>query len=265
MESERLAITYISNEIYVTVDSVMLGIFSTSSEVGYYSNAMKVIRILINVFTAAGVALLPRFSVLWNEGKNEDLNGITNKTLKLLLFITLPAMLGMILISKELTVTLFGNKFEPAAEILSVLSLLIVFRTISNLFLQILIGSNKDTNTSVIYLTAMIGNVIMNFFLIRSNGAVGAAIASVISEFYIMCVLYIIAKKYCTFKIGTGYLLSIVISCALLIAIVLIVYCFVDSSVIKLFLSIVLGVSVYFMAGFITKNKKAPKEYFILY
>lgn len=250
-----LAITYISNEIYVTVDSVMLGILSVNSEVGYYSNSMKVIKILINIVTATGVALLPRLSVLKNQGDTKRLNSITNQAIKLLLLITLPAMLGMFLVSDEIVVVLFGIKFGPAAPILAVLSVLIVLRAFSNLFLQILISSNKDGNTSVIYLSAMIGNVVMNYFLIRSNGAVGAAVASVISELYIMCVLYNIARKYGSFKIGIKYFGSILISCLLMVVTVRIIYYFFDSIYIRLFLAVLGGTVIYFLAGFITKNE----------
>lgn len=256
-----LAITYISNEIYVTVDSVMLGIFSVSSEVGYYSNAMKVIKILINVFTAAGVALLPRLSVLKSEGKIERINSITNQAIRLLLLLILPSMIGMILVSKELVVVLFGSKFGPASSILAVLSLLIVLRTISNLFLQILISNNKDENTSIIYLTAMIGNVGMNFFLIQHSGAVGAAIASVISEFYIMCVLYNVAKRYGNFRIGIKYFGSVVISCISMVIVVKMIYYFVGAIFIRLFLSILMGSVTFFTIGYITKNESI---YFML-
>lgn len=78
-----LAVTYISNEIYVTMDSVMLGVLSTNSEVGYYSNSMKVIRILVNVVTAAGVALLPRLSLLRKEGDEKRLDSIINQAAQL--------------------------------------------------------------------------------------------------------------------------------------------------------------------------------------
>lgn len=250
-----LAVTYISNEIYVTMDSVMLGVLSTNSEVGYYSNSMKVIRILVNVVTAAGVALLPRLSLLRKEGDEKRLDSIINQAAQLLLLITIPSMLGMAFIADDLVIVLFGSKFDPAAPIISVLSALIVLRGFSNLFLQVLISFGRDANTSIIYFSAMLGNMAMNYFLIQWNGGVGAALASIISEAYIMCSLYIIFKRYSMIRMKAGHIGSVLLSSFLMCMTVCIIYWIIDLIYIRLILSVVAGAFVYFLSGYVTKNE----------
>ena len=250
-----LAVTYISNEIYVTVDTLMLGVMNGDYQVGLYSNAMKLIKILINLLTAIGVALLPRISFLKSKNEEEKLKKIINKTIHILFFITVPAVIGIIFISKELIVVLFGEKFVNAQYILIALALLIVLRTFSNLFLQMLISSHKDKNTSKVYFYGMVMNVILNYFMIKKYLAVGAAISSVIAEGYIMIMLMVSAKKDFKFELKKRIILSIVISSIMMLIPMCIVYSLNLKMIIKLGLSIMLGIVTYIVSNILMKNE----------
>lgn len=250
-----LAVTYISNEIYVTVDSIMLGIMTTNAYVGYYSNSMKVIKILVNVCTAIGTTLLPRLSLLKSQKNNEEINNIINTTIKVLLFFTLPAVLGISLVSKELIIVLFGVSFSPAADILKILSLLVIFRTFSNLFLQVLIVNKKDKNTSKVYFVAMISNILMNYILINCYQAKGASIASVIAELFIMISLYIYTRKEIEYKIDNKYLFSILFSLICMMIVVIITNFLVEAIFIKLILEVLFGIVIYVWVNIVLKNE----------
>lgn len=250
-----LAVTYISNEIYVTVDTLMLGVMSGDYQVGLYSNAMKLIKILINLLTAIGVALLPRISFLKSKNEEEKLKSIINKTIHILFFITVPAVIGIIFISKELIVVLFGEKFVNAQYILIALALLIVLRTFSNLFLQMLISNHKDKNTSKVYFYGMVMNVILNYFMIKKYLAVGAAISSVIAEGYIMIMLMVSAKKDFKFELKKRMILSIVISSIMMLISMCIIYSLNLKIIIKLVISIILGIITYMASNIFMKNE----------
>ena len=250
-----LAVTYISNEIYVTVDTLMLGVMSGDYQVGLYSNAMKLIKILINLLTAIGVALLPRISFLKSKNEEEKLKNIINKTIHILFFITVPAVIGIIFISKELIVVLFGEKFVNAQYILIALALLIVLRTFSNLFLQMLISNHKDKNTSKVYFYGMVMNVILNYFMIKKYLAVGAAISSVIAEGYIMIMLMVSAKKDFKFELKKRIILSIVISSIMMLISMCIIYSLNLKMIIKLVISIILGIITYMASNIFMKNE----------
>lgn len=249
-----LAVTYISNEIYVMVDSVMLGIMTVNTQVGYYSNAMKLIQILIHVLTAVGVALLPRISSLRKLNKNEEIYKLIEKTIKLLLFVTIPSMIGICILSENLVVALFGNKFLPSKSILLILSFLIVFRTFSNLFLQILISDNKDKNVSKTYFVAMLLNIILNLILIPKFKANGAAIASIISEFYIMLILFINSKKNNVMKIGKKNIFILIISNLIMLIALLLISQIQLNIFLKLFIQISISIIIYILANHLLKN-----------
>ena len=217
-----LAITAISNEIYVTLDMVMLGIFSTSAEVGYYSNSMKLMRILINVVTALGTVMLPRLSKLRNEQNQQAYNSIINKVINILLWITIPCTIGILLIPEQIVVVLFGDEFLPASGILAMLSFLIVPRAFSNMSLQVLVCTKNDEKTSKVYFSGMLLNAFLNSIFIQFWGAYGAAIASVVSEAYICVVLLHYSKKMFAYISNKRFLAGIAVSAALMILAVVI-------------------------------------------
>ncbi len=250
-----LAITYISNEIYVTIDSIMLGFMSDNTQVGYYSNAMKLIKILINVLTAIGVALLPRISFLRSNNKNKEVYFLIEKIIKILMFITIPSMIGISLVSNDLVVILFGKAFQPSKTILIILSLLIIFRTFSNLFLQILISDNRDKNVSLTYLFAMVLNIILNLIFIPKFEANGAAFASIISEFYILIMLYKNSKKYNPIKFDKNNIKILIVSNVIMSLVVVSISFVKMNLIIKLIVQITSSVFVYILINYILNNE----------
>ena len=254
-----LAITAISNEIYVTLDTFMLGILSTNAEIGYYSNSMKLMRILINVVTAVGTVILPRLSKLQRDNQRQAFDEIINKVIKILMWITIPCTIGIMMMSQPIVVVLFGRDFEPAATIMCILALLIIPRAFSNMSLQVLICTKNDTKTSIVYFTGMLINCFLNAFLINDYGAKGAAVASVISEAYICIILFIYSKKLYDFEINRHFVFSLLGSAIFMgIGVMTIQYVLVSKSVnefLILCLGVLTGVTIYVGLSIVSRNE----------
>jgi O-antigen/teichoic acid export membrane protein len=249
-----LAITYISNEIYVTVDSVMLGIMSGNSVVGYYSNAMKLIKILVNVCSAMGTAVLPRLSRVRFEGETDRFNIIIKKAIQVLLWFTLPCVFGIWLTADYIIVSLFGDGFYPSIDILKILCLLALFKSFSNLFLQVLLCVNKDTAATKIYFGGMILNIMLNSLLIPFYSGIGASIASVTSEFFICIALLIIVRKDLKVKLERRYMVSLSAALILLILAVKAVDLLQMNQYAQLIIDIAVGVFSYMVVSILMKN-----------
>ncbi|MEW6855189.1 oligosaccharide flippase family protein [Streptococcus iniae] len=50
--------------IYTSVDKILLGVLANDIEVGYYSQADRIVRLLLTVITSLGTVLLPRIANL---------------------------------------------------------------------------------------------------------------------------------------------------------------------------------------------------------
>ena len=55
-------------QIYLMIDTVMLGFMSSFYELGIYSSAIKYVRILMPIMTSLGMVMLPRLSYCNNIG-----------------------------------------------------------------------------------------------------------------------------------------------------------------------------------------------------
>ncbi|MDE7445694.1 MAG: flippase [Lachnospiraceae bacterium] len=250
-----LAVTYISNEIYVTVDIVMLGSICGNSMVGYYSNAMKLVKILVNVCTAMGVALLPRLSRIRYMEKSSELNNLVQKAGKILFWFTVPCAIGILLTARELMVVLFGYAFEPATYIIMILGWLVVIRSFSNLSLQVLLCFDKDIITTVVYFAGMILNIILNVVLIPIYQGVGAALASVVSECVIFAGLYLSRKKQIKIVADRKLIMSTVISNVCMVVFISVAKKIFFQPFSLLVSEVLIGVITYIGVGLITQNE----------
>lgn len=249
-----LAITYISNEIYVTIDTVMIGVIVGDITTGYYSNAMKLIKILINVCAAIGVTLLPRLSRVKNDGDDNRFNSILTQTIKILIWFTAACVVGIWLTADKLIPILFGIEFYPSITIIKILCFLVIFRTFSNLFLQVCLCVNEDKKTTKIYFWGMILNIFLNLILIPKYEANGAAVASVISELYMLITLWLIAYKYMKIKITSRYYISVLLPLLVMILAIMALNMFNVNIFIALVMDIIFGVFSYIGVSLLLKN-----------
>ena len=66
-----LFIPVLAVSLYNVMDKLMLGNMSTTTEVGFYSYAEKIVQIPIAIIAALGTVLMPRISNLVVAGDNK--------------------------------------------------------------------------------------------------------------------------------------------------------------------------------------------------
>ena len=126
--------TTISIELYTLLDTTMLGFLCTDEVVGYYTNSIKLVKILVALITSVGSVLLPRLSFYKNQGKLDECCNIVNKVVAVMLFLSIPCGIGTFILSDKLILVLFGNTFLPANTTVKIATGLIYVLGFSNLF-----------------------------------------------------------------------------------------------------------------------------------
>ena len=252
-----LLIVSIAVEIYSMIDTTMLGIFKSDTEVGCYSNAMKMIRMVSTTAAAIGAVLFPRLSVVFSNNDKKHFSDLVNNGLKIMLMIAIPAMVGLIVCSNSIILLFFGSSFVDAIPILQMLALMVPIIVCNTLMGgQVLVTTNQENKYVLTVVIASIVNVILNALLIPKYGATSAALASLISESIDLFLYILFAKKYVKIKISWNYILSMVFP--------LILYVFISKFIISklfvtlflsLFANIVICVSIYFGIGYLMKNE----------
>ena len=87
--------------IYINLDSVMLGIIKGNDAVGIYSIASKVKWILLSVVTSVSSVLLPRLSFYNNKYDETKFNNILRESSTIIFMISIPLTIFFMIKAKE--------------------------------------------------------------------------------------------------------------------------------------------------------------------
>jgi O-antigen/teichoic acid export membrane protein len=162
-------------------DTLMLGFFKTSTDVGFYNAALPTVRVFSAVPIAFGMIFFPVLSELYGRGRRREMGEIFTTTTKWVFMILLPIALLMILFSEAVLRILFGPAYVVASAALSILT---VGFLINYLFLTSRSMISVVGKTKLIALISAVtagANVGLNYLLIPPYGISGAALATGIS------------------------------------------------------------------------------------
>lgn len=194
-------IPQIAIQIYFVLNKTMIGIFSTESEVGIFDYADKILRVSLAFVTSLGTIMLPKIAYIFSNGKKEEVRKYLFKSLDFSSFIAVPIMLGLAGISMEFIPWYLGDEFRRSITVLFIISPTIFFMAWSGVFgtqYLLAIGRMKPYTISV-YVGAIV-NLVLNLFLIKPYGAIGASIGTLFAEFFVMFVQLIAVRQQIEFK-----------------------------------------------------------------
>jgi O-antigen/teichoic acid export membrane protein len=172
---------------------IILGIFRTEAEVGYFAIAVKLATLTSFIIGAINTIAGPKFSELYHSGKTGELFYVAKKSAKLVFWTTAPILLILIVLGKSIIGFLYGGPFTVAFPAM----ILIVFGQFVNgiagttsMFMNM--TGRQIAYRNIIILAALI-NVILNLILIPNFGITGAAISALnsISFLNIASLVYI--------------------------------------------------------------------------
>lgn len=185
-ENLLLFIPVIATSIYVLTDKVMLGFICTMKDVGYYEYAEKLRNIPMGFISALGTVMLPTITNMIAIGKKNETVEYTRKSMIFSMFCAFALTFGLSGIANEFIPIFYGSGFYESIILLQILSLSIIFASWANVIrTQILIPYKKDKIYVISTVLGALVNIILNYYLIIKYNAVGAVIATVISEFVV--------------------------------------------------------------------------------
>ena len=250
-----LTVSSILGNIYNKIDVTMLGTMCTESVVGYYSNAHKIILILITCCISISAAFMPRFSFYYQNDK-QAFDNLVEKGVNVLLMITIPACVGLLFLSKPVILLLFGINFYPSGITLAIFAPMIIIRSIGDLLCyQLLISIGQEKKRLFASFAAALVNVGLNALLIPSMAQNGAAVASVISELVVNGYLLIFVAKNVKIRLNIVTLIKTIVATVFMSIIVYICCHCIDTLVLSIFSSVVLGSLSFFGVGIALKNE----------
>lgn len=253
-----LFIMVITSSIYTLLDTFMLGYLTNDYQVGIYTAATKINRIVLNLVVSIGAVLLPRLSYYKGTNDKDNFEKLAYKSADLILALSIPAAIGLSVLSNSVIEVINGVEFIEAVPAMRIINPIIVVVGMSNfLGVQLFMPLHKEKWTLYSDLAGATCNLGLNLFLIPIYGALGAAIASLVAELVVTSIQMVLARKYISiFKIlkdALKYLLFGIIMGVIVFFTTLLH----TPSIIKLVIGIILGIIVYCAELFIMKNQWA--------
>ena len=187
----------IATQIYSQLDKIMLGAITNNViENGYYEQARKIVNILILIITSINSVMYSRISVLYAKNKTEEIKEMYQKTFRIIVFMLVPIVIGLWLVSDNFVLWFFGNDYIPVALLMKLSGFLIVFLGIGNFVgMQYLSPTGKQNQMTTVYIFAALINCMLNCILINKYQSVGAIIASIIAEAFSGIVQIVLLQK----------------------------------------------------------------------
>lgn len=242
-------------ELYTLLDTTMLGFFCDESVVGYYSNAMKLIRVAVGTVSAIGAVLLPRLSYYETHGMEQERNNLISRTTEVMIFLCLPMGCGMFLLADDMIPLFFGDSFIPAIPTAQIGSALIFILALSNLYgTQVLLTFGQEKLLLLCTAFGAVMNIALNLILIPVFQNNGAAVASVISEMCVALLSFFFARRYIHAKISGVFLFKTCVATVFMIVSIILLSLVVYDRLFAFLLSFALGALVYIVAGFFLRN-----------
>jgi O-antigen/teichoic acid export membrane protein len=192
--------------LYVYLDTVILGNIAGTKVVGFYSVGMKIIRLSLYIISAGIAVLFPAIAILIQEKEMGAMQQMINKAIQAIILLGLPIFLGMLLFAKPFVYLFAGDEFSEAAVTIMILSPLPMIIGLSNLFgLQILIPLGKEINLlKAVSITTVLA-LFLQIILATYFSFVGTALATLITEFFVLSLTFFYVKKNITLTVPSAF------------------------------------------------------------
>jgi O-antigen/teichoic acid export membrane protein len=177
---------------------LMLGMFRTEAEVGYYAIAVKLATLTTFVVQAVESMAGPKFAELFHTARIDELFHVAKKSAKLIFITTIPILICLLIFGKLFLRVVFGPEFilaYPALIFLVISQFVVSAFGSSGIFLNMTGHQNAFRN--IMSITAFL-NVGLNLWLIPLFGISGAALTAL----FCLCFWNFVAIAYMKNKFG---------------------------------------------------------------
>lgn len=244
----------IASTIYLNLDITMLGFMSGDYEVGIYTAATKLNKLVANLIASVLVVFLPRLAHYIKLGNKEQFDDLVDKALNYILILTIPASIGLLILSREIILLFSGEAFISAVPTMLIKSPNIIFSVLNGFIaIQLFMPLNKELISLYATIAGAVLNVLLNYLLIPHYGASGAAVATLMAEVvvFIIC-MYTLRNIYRMDRLKKE-IAKYLIAGILMIPAGILIKCFKANNILTVILITVAGGIIYGLTLYIMK------------
>lgn len=191
-----LFIPAIAVSMYKYMDKIMIGAFSSKTELGYYENAEKVINIPMTVITSFGTVMLPKMSNLAASSNDNSARRYMTLSMEFVMCLATAFTFGLAGVGTVFAPFFWGKGFSVSGQLIMGLALTIPFVSFANVIrTQYLIPTSKDREYITSVIAGAVVNLCINGLLIPQIGSFGAMIGTIAAEMTVCIWQVIVVRK----------------------------------------------------------------------
>jgi len=188
--------SFITN-IYINLDTVVLGLLSSIQSVGYYSTAMKLTKTMLALVVSFGGVLLPRLTWYIANDDRKEFDRLLKYSMAVVLLLCIPITTAIMFLSKEIVFVFAGSQYIHSVNCLVITSPIILFIGLTNIFgIQILYPLQREKKVLLSVGLGAIVSLSLNIILIPYFAQEGAAWSTLIAEISVLIIQIIFVKSY---------------------------------------------------------------------
>ena len=173
--------------IYSQIDVVVISLLVNETVLGWYSMATRLFATFLFIPTVIMMAVFPVMSRI-HTADPESLPKLFRKNVDFVLLLGVPIGLGLMVISDQLVVLLFGEAFAKSGVVLAIMGLVLIM-TYQNMAIgQFLISTDRQNVWTKVMAIAIGVTILLDIVLIPfcqsqfDNGAIGGALSFLVTE-----------------------------------------------------------------------------------
>jgi O-antigen/teichoic acid export membrane protein len=199
-----VGITAFLSILYFKVDTMMLSLMRSPTDVGIYGLAYKVLENILLLWSLYMANVFPLLSRFHSKGQVDNYRNLVSKTLILLVTLSVVVIVTGTTFSYLIMRILGGSKFFSSMAPFKILLFAVPFLFLNNIFYNIIVSFGKTKYLIQPLVISLIVNFLLNLYAIPRYGYIGASYITVATEM-ITSITYVIIL-FTKFKSEASYL-----------------------------------------------------------
>jgi O-antigen/teichoic acid export membrane protein len=161
----------------------------------------KLVIIPVTLATSFSLTLIPAITKSYIERNRNLLRKQLNQTFQVMMFLTLPAVVGMALLAEPVYTTFYGYD-ELGSEVLRWYAPAAILFALFSVTAAVLQGINQQRFTVISLTMGLFVKLLLNYYLITKFATIGAILATTLGYLVSVAFNLWIIKKYANYRYG---------------------------------------------------------------
>ncbi len=167
--------------LYTRVDNIMIEQISGAFENGIYAQAFRLLDVVNQVSYLMGVLLLPIFAKMFSN--KEDVTKLSKLAFSLIFIGTMGVVIAAIASAEGIMNFLYVDHVARSTSVFKILILSSIAFGSTYVFGTMLTARGDIRTLNIVAMSGFVLNIILNFIFIKKYAAIGAAWATVVTQF----------------------------------------------------------------------------------